>query len=197
MREMISMVVVLTVLSAFSGGLLAALKDGTKERIENQELSLVKGPAVQTILKGASNDPVADRFKMKVGDTEKTFFVGIYDGKPNTVAFEVSGNGYGDKIGVMVGVDVDDDKMVGLGVTTHKETPGLGANAKDDPKFAAQFRGKALGQPFKVTTDGGEINAISGATITSRGVCRAATQAAEMYKQIKPELIAKLKEVKP
>jgi electron transport complex protein RnfG len=191
------MVVVLTVLSAFSGGLLAALKDGTKERIENQELSLVKGPAVKAILEGASNDPVADRFKMKVGDIEKTFFVGIYDGKPKTVAFEVSGNGYGDKIGVMVGVDVDDDKMVGLGVTTHKETPGLGANSKDDPKWALQFRGKSLDQPFKVTTDGGEISAISGATITSRGVCGAATQAAALYKQIKPELIAKLKEVKP
>jgi len=197
MREMIMMVVVLTFLSAASGGLLAALKDGTKERIENQELSLVKGPAVKAILEGAGNDPVADRFKMKVGDTEKTFFVGIYDGKPKTVAFEVRGNGYGDKIGVMVGVDVDDDKMMGLGVTTHKETPGLGANAKDDPKWALQFRGKSLDRPFKVTNDGGEINAISGATITSRGVCGAATQAAELYKTIKPELMAKLQQIKP
>lgn len=197
MREMINMVVVLTVLSAFSGGLLAALKDGTKERIENQELSLVKGPAVMAILKGATNDPVNTRFKATVGETEKTFFVGVFDGKPKTIAYEVPGKGFADAIGLMVGIDVDTDKLVGIGVTTHKETPGLGANSKDDPRFAAQFRGKSLEQPFRVTSDGGDINAISGATITSRGVCAAATDAVALYKQIKPELLAKLKEVKP
>jgi len=196
MGEMIKMVMVLTLLSAFSGGVLAALKDGTKERIENQELSLVKGPAVTAILEGATNDPVADRFKMSVGEQEKTFFAGIFDGKAKTVAFEVSGSGYGDKIGVMIGIDVETDKMVGLGVTTHKETPGLGGNAKDDPKWAKQFRDKALDKTFAVTNDGGDINALSGATITSRAVCDAANDAVKLYEKIKPELIAKLKEVK-
>ena len=49
MREIIKMVVVLTVLSAASGGLLAAVENGTKERIEIQELTFVKGPAVASI----------------------------------------------------------------------------------------------------------------------------------------------------
>jgi Na+-translocating ferredoxin:NAD+ oxidoreductase RnfG subunit len=40
------------------------------------------------------------------------------------------------------------------------------------PDFAAQFKGKPLNKPMKVTTDGGEINALSGATITSRAVVR-------------------------
>ena len=113
------------------------------------------------------------------------------------MAYEVPGKGFADAIGLMVGIDVDTDTLVGIGVTTHKETPGLGANSKDDPKWALQFRGKSLDKPFKVTNDGGEINAISGATITSRGVCAAATDAVALYKEIKPELIAKLKEVKP
>jgi electron transport complex protein RnfG len=58
MREMIKMVVVLTVLSSFSGGLLAALRDGTKDKIENQQLEFVKGPAIRKILvetAGATN----------------------------------------------------------------------------------------------------------------------------------------------
>lgn len=197
MREMISMVVVLTVLSAFSGGLLAALKDGTKERIENQELSLVKGPAVMNLLKGASNDPLKDRFKMTVGEAENSFFVGVFDGKPNAVAFEVPGKGFADNIGLMVGFDVDTDALIGVRVTTIKDTPGLGANAKEDPKWAAQFNGKSVDESFKVTADGGDINAISGATITSRGVCAAANDATKIYKEIKPELLTKLKEVKP
>jgi electron transport complex protein RnfG len=194
MNEMIKMVVVLTVLSSLSGGVLASLKDSTKERIENQELELVKAPAIRMILEGVSNDPVADRFKLKDGDTEKSFFVGILDGKPQEVAFEVSGKGYGDKFGLMVGVNMNDDKIIGIGLTTHKETPGLGAKAKDDPTFAAQFKGLSLTSPIKVTNDGGVINAISGATITSKAICEAATNSGELYKRLKPELKEKIKE---
>jgi electron transport complex protein RnfG len=189
MGEMIKMVVVLTILSSFSGGLLAALKDGTKERIENQELNLVKGPAVRQILEGSSNDPVADRIKIKIGDKEETIFVGVFDGKANTVAFETTGKGFADKFGLMVAVNTDEDKIVGIGVTTHKETPGLGANAKENPSFAAQFKGLPIDQPIKVTTDGGSINALSGATITSRGVCAATTEALKLYSEIKPQLL--------
>lgn len=193
MGEMIKMVVVLTILSSFSGGVLATLKDSTKEKIENQELELVKGPAVRQILEGASNDPVADRVKMTVGETEKTLFVGVFDGKASTVAFETSGKGYGDKFGLIVAVNTEEDKLVGIGVTTHKETPGLGANAKDDPSFAAQFKGLPVDQPVAVTTDGGSISALSGATITSRAVCAATTEALKLYTEIKPQLLDQIK----
>lgn len=192
MSEMIKMVVVLTILSSFSGGLLAALKDGTKERIENQELNLVKGPAVRQIMEGSSNDPVADRIKMTIGDKEETFFVGVFDGKPDTVAFETTGQGI-DKFGLMVAVNTDEDKIVGISMTTMKETPGLGAKAKTDPSFAAQFKGLPVDKPVKVTNDGGSINAISGATITSRGVCAATTDALKLYSEIKPQLLEKIK----
>ena len=67
------MVVVLTVLSFVSGGLLAYVKDGTKDKIEFQQLTFVKGPAIKEILKGATNDPIKDRFKLKDGDTEQAF----------------------------------------------------------------------------------------------------------------------------
>jgi Na+-translocating ferredoxin:NAD+ oxidoreductase subunit G len=198
MREMIKMVVVLTILSSFSGGLLAALRDGTKEKIENTELELVKGPAVRTILEGASNDPVADRFKIKDGKAEYDFFVGIFNGEPSTVAFEATGKGYGDKFGLMVGIDLTEDKLVGVSVTTHKETPGLGGNAKDDPSFAAQFAGMAVNNAAnesRVSKDGGKISAISGATITSRAVCLTANDACALYLKLKPQITEQIKEV--
>ncbi len=195
MNEMIKMVVVLTLLSSISGGLLAALRDGTKERIEIQELQLVKGPAVRQILKGCDNDPVADRFKLTVNKKTYNFFVGKFDGKPSVVAFETFGKGFADAVGLMVAINVNTDKLVGVGVTTHKETPGLGARAKDDPTFVSQFKGLPLEIPYQVTADGGKINAMSGATFTSRGVCSAATDAVRIYKEIKPQLTAKLKEV--
>ncbi len=193
MREMIKMVIVLTILSCFSGGLLAYIRNGTQERIDNQVLEFVKGPAIRSIFEGATNDPIKDRFNIKDGDAERTFFVGVFDGETQGVAFETFGKGYGGDVGLMVGIDVKDNKLMGVGVTTHAETPGMGAKAKSDPSFAAQFKGLALEQPYKVTSDGGTINAISGATITSRAVSGAATEADEIYQKLKSQIADKLK----
>jgi Na+-translocating ferredoxin:NAD+ oxidoreductase subunit G len=197
MREMIKMVVVLTLMTSAAGGLLAAVRSGTKDRIENQQLEFVKGPAIRSILNGASNDPIVDRFKIQDGDTERSFFVGIFDGKANRIAFEsAAGKGYGGNVGLMVGISMDDDQLIGVGVTTHSETPGMGAKAKDDPGFSAQFRGLDIADPVKVTKDGGKINAISGATITSRAVCSSATDAIDIYKRLKPRILENIKAIK-
>ena len=59
-----------------------------------------------------------------------------YDGKPNTVALEAQVNGFADKVGMIVAIDTETNTLRGIGVTTHKETPGLGGNAKADPSFA-------------------------------------------------------------
>ena len=119
MNELVKMVVVLTVLSAFSGGLLAGLKNGTAAQIENQQLKFVKGPAIKSILEGSSNDPIVDRFKVTDGDVERSFFVGKFDGKANTLAFESFGKGYGGEVGLMVGVNIETDEIIGVSVTTH------------------------------------------------------------------------------
>ena len=193
MREMIKMVVVLTTLSFFSGGVLAYIRNNTQERIENQVLEFVKGPAIRAIFEGAGNNPVTDRFTLKDGDVERTFFVGVFDGEPRGVAFETAGKGYGGDVGLMVGIDVKDNQLMGVSVTTHGETPGMGAKAKSDPSFAAQFTGLALEQPVAVTQDGGSISANSGATITSRAVSSAATDADKIYQKLKTQIADKLK----
>lgn len=192
MGEMIKMVVVLTVLSIVSGGGLAQLKSFTEPQIENNVMNLVKGPAIRAMLDEAENDPVADRFKIKDGDTERTVFVGIFGGKANTVVLESTASGYGDKIGLVVGINMEDQALAGVAVTTHKETPGLGGEAKNNPAFAAQFKGKSIATTIQVTTDGGEISALSGATITSRAVCKGTMEAIAVYNTIKPQLVEKL-----
>lgn len=197
MRDMIKMVLVLTILSSFSGTLLAALRNGTKEQIELQELEFLKAPAVRQILTGVSNDPIKDRFKIKDGDREISFFVGVKDGEAKAVAFETSGKGFGGDIGLMVGIDISNDKVIGVGVTTHQETPGLGSRTKTDPNFAEQFSGMPALDTFKVKPDGGQIDAIGGATISSRGVCLAATQAGDLYKRLKDQITQEVKNIKP
>jgi electron transport complex protein RnfG len=196
MREMINMVIVLTILSCFSGGVLAYLRNSTQDRIENQVLEFVKGPAVRTIFEGAENNPIADRFILKDGEVERTIFVAFYEGKPQGIAFETFGKGYGGDVGLMVGIDLKENKVMGVGVTTHAETPGMGAKAKSDPKFVAQFKDQPLDKPIKVMSDGGSINAISGATITSRAVSAAATEAGELYNKMKDQITTEAGKVK-
>ena len=74
---------------------------------------------------------------------------------------------------IMVGVD-SSYACTGISVTSTGETSGLGSNASR-PSFADQFIGKT--GTVAVTKDGGDINAITGATITSRGVCEAVNSA--------------------
>ena len=79
---------------------------------------------------------------------------------------QVAPSGFGGNLDVMVGVGAD-GTCTGVSIISHAETSGLGANAtKED--FRAQFVGKAN---VAVTKDGGDIAALTGATITSRAVC--------------------------
>ena len=140
MNETVKMVVVLTLLSAVSGGVLAGVHLGTASRIEVQQLTFVKGPAIKSILEGSTNDPISDRFKIANGRLEQNFFVGKINGKARNIAFETFGKGYSGDIGLMVGINLASGKIIGAAVTTHSETPGLGARAKGDSAFAAQFK---------------------------------------------------------
>ena len=192
MRDIIKMVVVLAILAACSGILLASVKSGTAKQIEVQQLTFVKGPAILEIFEGATNNPIEDRFKIQDGEVERSFFVGMIDGTPK-VAFESSAGGYGGDIGVMIGVDPETNNVVGIGVTTHAETPGLGARAKEDPAFRAQFTGLPFTDAIKVRNDGGQIDAVSGATITSRAVCTAVTSSSDFFNRLKPQIIEQAK----
>lgn len=195
MNEMVKMVVVLTVLSAVSGGVLAGVNISTASKIEAQQLTFVKGPAIKAILAGSANDPIKDRFKITEGETAKIFFVGKIDGKADNIAFENYGKGFGGDVGLMVGVNLTSGKIIGAAVTTHSETPGLGARAKTDPTFAEQFKGVSMmDKEIKVNKDGGKITALSGATITSRGVCVAVTKAMETYQKLEPQIKEQIKQ---
>ncbi len=192
MNEMIKMVVVLTALSVSSGWALAFVQTNTASQIENNKLQFIKGPAVKTILGETSNDPIVDRFKIK----ENGFFIGKYDGNPKAVVFESSGKGFGGDVGIVVGVDLETDKIMGVRVTTHSETPGVGARAKTETTFVSQFKDQPLEGAYKVKSDGGQVDAIGGATITSRAVSAALTDASKVYEELKPQIIEKAKAAK-
>lgn len=193
MGEMIKMVLVLTALSLLSGILLAFANVETKQQIEDNVIKFVKGPALKVIFEGASNEPLTDRFTIGEGKDAVDLFVAKYDGQVKAVALETKGKGYGGDVGLLLAVDITEDKIFGVGVTEQQETAGLGAMAKEDPAFAAQFKGLSILEPVGVSGAPQTINAIGGATITSKAVCNAANEAGKIYQDLKPQITEELK----
>ena len=87
-------------------------------------------------------------------------------------AVEVTPGGFDNTITMMVGVD-NEGKVIAISIVSHTETAGLGAVAADATPKGVAFREQFVGMSgsVSVTKDGGEVNAITGATITSRAIC--------------------------
>ncbi len=186
MREILKMIVVLSAICGLSGFCLSYLKQMTAPAIENQVLTYVQGPAIKQVLTDTDNDPIADRKKFTNPITGKQInvFPALKGGKLVAIALEEFGGGFGGDIGVIVGFNVDSDTLTGIGVTTMKETPGLGTRTAE-PSFTKQF--KKLPMHVDLKSRGGQIDAISGATISSNGVVIAVQNAAKVYEAIKSE----------
>lgn len=113
-----------------------------------------------------------------------TYYDGLSaDGEIIGYVFSTSAKGYGGDIDVMVGVGTD-GTVKGVSILSISETAGLGMNAKNE-KFLDQFLGKTSG--ITVTKNSpaeNEIQALTGATITSKAVTSAVDTALELYESI-------------
>jgi len=186
MREMLRMILVLSLICGLSGLTLASVRQATSERIEEQVLTFVQGPSLEQIFSDYDNNPVKDRKTFDLPSGPITVFPALKNGKLTGVAFETFGKGYGGDIGVMVGFDIDGSKLEGVGITTLKETPGLGARVVE-PEYRDQFKGHSTAS-IALKKQGGDIQAISGATISSTGTVAAVNDAVKIFNQIKDKL---------
>ena len=95
----------------------------------------------------------------------------VYRGEKG-YAIEVTPGGFDNIITMMVGVDFE-GKVLGIDIIKHTETAGLGAVADAETPAGQNFRGQFVGASgsVAVTKDGGNLDSITGATITSRAIC--------------------------
>jgi len=180
MNYFVKLGLVLLIITAIASGILAFVNDLTKEQIEKNKAD-AQEEARQEVL------PKAVRFEEKkitlpakekeanplkkqeeTGPREFVYFAG-YNSEDELAGytFVASKYGYSSEVKTMVGVG-NDLKVLKIKVIEQAETPGLGANAATDA-FQDIFNGKSQNQ-LKVTKDGGEIESLTGATITSRAV---------------------------
>jgi len=184
MKDSLKMIVVLTLICGVCGFLLAGVRHATAARIEDQIMEYVKGPAVEAVLTGVGNNPVQDRRTIRIGDRDVTVFLGKTNGRIESLAFETTADGFGGEMGVMVGYDLQKDELTGIGITSQKETPGVGARVTQT-EFTERFAGKPIDTNFHIAKDGGQIDALTGATISSRAVCTAVRESAEEFPKIR------------
>jgi electron transport complex protein RnfG len=131
--------------------------------------------AVQAVLPAYDNAPDRSAVRVPRGEGDSLqYYVGLRDGAPSGVAFRtVSREGYGGEIELMVGVDPA-GRVTGVRLLRHAETPGLGARYAEPELLERFYAGRGLDDTdWSVRPDGGDVDAITGATVTGRAVARA------------------------
>ena len=132
---------------------------------ESEQIDVPEGTTVTTETKNATSVTILSAYKM------------TKDGADAGYCVEVGPTGFGGAVDTMVGID-SDGKVTGISViSASSETPGLSARSTE-PEFQAQFAGQ-VGTEVAVAKDGGSIDALTGATITSRAVSEGVVAAAQ------------------
>ena len=154
----------LFIITAVVAAILAGVNSITAPIIDQLNAEKTQ-KAIEAVLPGGYDEEITEY-------TDETGLVSkVYKGE-NGYAFEVKPGGFDNVITMMVGVD-NEGKVLGISIVSHTETAGLGAVAAASTSAGEAFRAQFVGTSgsVAVSKDGGELDAITGATITSRAVC--------------------------
>ncbi|MGM5484291.1 MAG: RnfABCDGE type electron transport complex subunit G [Nanobdellota archaeon] len=161
MNEVIRTGLVLMIVTIIAAGALGLTKDITSEKIEERQKD-----KLDRSLERVMN---ADDFEKK-GDHYEAYL----DDEPIGKVVRVKSQGYSSEIELIVGIDKD-NKVTGVDVLNQEETPGLGTKI-ENRTFLKQFENK-MGKNIKLREEGGSIDAVTGATISSSAVTEGVREA--------------------
>ncbi len=194
MRELCKLAIVLTVICCGAALSLAYVYNLTKEPIAYQQ-RLKKIKAINSVFPGHESSSEPDTVEMSAGknkkgeDITRKFYVIKKDETVSGVAFEIAASGYGGNIKIMVGV-AKDAIITGIKIIGHTETPGLGANVTKE-SFYQQFKGKDLNDTnWDLKKNGGDVDQVSGATISSTAVMKAVHDGLNFFSEHKEQILA-------
>ncbi|GBE14922.1 MAG TPA: RnfABCDGE type electron transport complex subunit G [Proteobacteria bacterium] len=187
---MVRLVVVLGTICLVAALILATVYKVTKAPIAYQmKLEVIR--SLQAVLPGMEIDPDSQYIDLP---WNKDQTVRVYRasgaGGITGVAFQViAPDGYSGNILIMMGV-LPDGSLGGIEILAHAETPGLGARIVE-PSFKDQFKGRSLENTnFKVKKDGGDIDQLTGATISPRAVVGAVRRGLVWFKKNREKVLS-------
>ena len=174
-KETIKISIILFLITAISAALLAFVNQKTAPMIEQNEQKKISD-ALKLVMSDATDfekselPDTADKITENYGTDIIEFYIAKdSDGNDVGICAITETKGYSSGLRCAVGVDKNGE-VTGVEIISHNETPGLGANAEKE-EFRSQYAGKKDEiSVVKNNASDNEINAISGATLTSRGV---------------------------
>jgi electron transport complex protein RnfG len=168
-----NMALSLTLIALAASACLGFVYELTKNPIELSNLNK-KINAIRLVVPEFNNDPNAEMYRLPTGEGDS---LDVYPAKKDSVVIGYAVNTYTKKgfsgtITIMAGYKPD-GTIINISVLDHKETPGLGTKMTE-PLFKDQFMDKNPSSfALKVKKDGGQVDAITAATISSRAFCDA------------------------
>lgn len=178
MKQMVRLGLILLVITAVSAGLLSVVNDVTKVVIQEKAME-----ANLVYMKELLTD--ADEFKVvenpAIGDVEgvQEAYEALKGGSIIGYVVKTTTSGYGGDVVMLTGIN-SDDTIAGMKVSSQSETPGLGARITE-ADFGSQFAGKSAASELQLNTD---IDALSGATISSRAATAGVNAAIKAYNDV-------------
>lgn len=172
-----NMVLSLTLISLAASAGLGFVYEFTREPIELSNLNK-KVNAIKQVVPEFNNNPYTEMFRLPTGEGDS---LDIFPAKKDSIVVgyavtTYTNKGFSGNITLMAGFKPD-GSIVNIKVLEHKETPGLGTKMSE-PKFKDQFNDKNPADfNLKVRKDGGPVDAITAATISSRAFCDAIQKA--------------------
>lgn len=176
-----NMIIVLTATTLIAGFLLGYVYRSTATARDKAANDKLVG-AISQVVNGFDNDPVAEKTQVEIQGQTVTVYPATKNGTIIGCAVESSSdNGFSGRITIVTGFD-SECNILGYEVTSHAETPGLGA------KMGEWFRGNGnrsvigrnpVVKALTVSKDGGDIDGITAATISSRAFLEAVNTAAQ------------------
>lgn len=181
--NMLSTLLIITIIAGASLGFVNSITKAPKAKAKLER----KIKALKLVLPEFTNNPVADLILVKsnkIKDSVELYPALNQDKKVGMAIIGSSKKGFSGLIKLMIGFK-QNGTIKNIVTLEQKETPGLGTKMKDE-RFVKQFREKDPSKyNLKVKKDGGDVDALTGATITSRAYCEAIQMAYGEFVKLK------------
>ncbi len=185
MKEIFKLGGLLMLITTIAATALAGIYSVAKPRIEAQKEKIVEN-ALEAALPNTGKQAIQPAHENNSFDYYRAF-ISPERKEVKGYAYIASGQGYSSIIETMIGVDTS-GTILGITVLSQQETPGLGTRiqavkyGETEPWFPKQFLGKKAGK-VAIEQDGGDIQAITGATISSRAMTNSIVEGYEKLKE--------------
>ncbi|MEX2442477.1 MAG: FMN-binding protein [Alkalispirochaeta sp.] len=190
MNDIVKMLLFLIIIGTFFTSSLVLMDGYTEPIIERNEIIKMKSGVLNALQIPFTSETLDERFSAHVEQTE----IGertVYVTKEGAVAVPYNGSGlWGPIIGVLA-VDPETDRIRGLTIIQQEETPGLGGRIAED-EYLGQFTNKRFSPELELKPEGraegeNEIDAITGATLSSKAFVKILNEEYSRYKELYEE----------